>query len=62
MRIDKAGGGWGYSYVGRACMENINGMSGSGVSLKTSTFLLVLMRFVLEQAAWRHRCKARGEK
>lgn len=32
-------------------MENINGVSGSGVSLKTSTFLLVLMRTVSEQAA-----------
>lgn len=36
-------------------MENINGVSGSGVSLKTSTFLLVLMRVVLEQGAPR-RC------
>lgn len=42
---------------GRVCMENINGVSGSGVSFKTSTFLLVLMRTVLEQAAWRHCCK-----
>lgn len=32
-------------------MENINGVSGSGVSLKTSTFILVLMRTVWEHAA-----------
>lgn len=40
-------------------MENINGVSESGVSLKTSTFLLVLMRNVWEQAAWRYCCKTK---
>lgn len=43
-------------------MENINGVSGSGDSLKTSTFLLVLMRILSEQAARRHCCKNPGKK
>lgn len=50
---DRGGGGgirmW---RRGRVRMENINGVSGRGVSLKTSTFLLLLC--ILEQAAWRH--------
>lgn len=43
-------------------MENINRVSGSGVSLKTSTFPLVLMRTVSEEAVWSHCCATRKKR
>lgn len=53
---DKKVGGWSGVFLCRgkvASVENINGVSGSGVSLKTSSFLLVLLCTVTERAVWR---------